>query len=135
MIRFDHDIDRLDAVQKGRVTLFVPSGSAGNAERWNPMEPQGMTIALTLDQNHHSGLLDICEAVEAIEAWFGSRLPAEAIALKRDAKPDGEFFAACPQIGNAQRRLAVISHLGHAEGFEEFKWEPLCSRIFFESQS
>src|SRR5262245_57982532 len=101
MIRFDHDIDRLDAVQQRRVTLFPPSGGAGYAERRNAMEPQGMTIALALDENHHSGLFGIGQAVHTIEAWLVPGLPSEAIALKRDAKPDGKLFACCSAVGNA----------------------------------
>src|SRR5262245_39105310 len=99
------------------------------------MEPQGMTIALALDKNHHSGPFGIGQAVDTIEARLVARLPSEAIALKRDAKPDGKLFTSRSAIGNAKRRLAVIGDLGHTEGLQEVDRQHLCSRIFFESQS
>src|SRR6478672_3320429 len=103
MIRFDHDIDRLDALQKRRVTLFPPIGGAGNAERRNAMQPQGMTIALALDENHHSRPLGIDYTVDAIEAWLVARLPSEAIAaLQRGAKSDGKLFTSYSAVRNAK---------------------------------
>src|SRR6476620_10876790 len=95
-----------------------------------------MTIALALDENHHSRPLDIDYAVDAIEAWLVARLPSEAIAaFQRGAKSDGKLFTSYSAVRNAKRRFAVIGDLGHPHGLEEVDRQPLRSRIFFESQS
>ena len=99
-IRLDHQKDFFESGKMICVSQLLPLSSAGQAKRWQIVVPEGMTVALALDQDDI--VTPLGKPPDAVEAQPAGSSPGEfARAVKRQAKPYRRLRSGFVEVGNS----------------------------------
>jgi hypothetical protein len=114
MVGFDDGVDLLYAVQV-RSPLISPVACAGDAKSRYLVEPQGVTVALSLYQDHVPDLACLFKEPEAVWAGLVPASPPELLwAIERDAEADTGLLAFFVRIGDTDGGLLEVGYISQA---------------------
>jgi hypothetical protein len=116
--------DGVDLLHGGKLIcpLVAPVARTREAKRRQAVMPEGVAVALALDQEDVAGLLNLFEPPEAVEGRLRALAPSEAVVglrilLQRQPEAHGGLGAVSPLVRDADRRRAGVSDPGEPEAF------------------